>query len=140
MQCYVIYFATLILLFARKWKFLLYVCFWNFSSLDINSVSFLSVYLYIIWNYRNNRNKCTEWNRNCIWVHLHKYIACIRKLRWNSIISFQDAGFGKILGINQNDVSQSSGTAGKLEDFVTPSQRKERSSTRQKGVESNLHL
>ncbi|KAM3855862.1 nucleolar and spindle-associated protein 1 [Vipera latastei] len=52
----------------------------------------------------------------------------------------EDAGFGKILGINQNDVSQSSGTAGKLEDFVTPSQRKERSSTRQKGVESKTLL
>ncbi|KAL7992443.1 hypothetical protein Chor_016699 [Crotalus horridus] len=48
----------------------------------------------------------------------------------------EDAGFGKILGINQNDVSQSSGTAGNLEDFVTPSQQKERNSTRQKGVES----
>lgn len=51
-----------------------------------------------------------------------------------------DAGFEKILKINQNDESQSSGTAGNLEDFVTPSQRKERNSTRQKGVESNLHL
>ncbi|XP_058018040.1 nucleolar and spindle-associated protein 1 [Ahaetulla prasina] len=51
-----------------------------------------------------------------------------------------DAGFEKILKIKQNDESQSSGTAGNLEDFVTPSQRKGRNSTRQKGVESKSLL
>ncbi|XP_034273705.1 nucleolar and spindle-associated protein 1 [Pantherophis guttatus] len=51
-----------------------------------------------------------------------------------------DAGFEKILKINQNDESESSGTSGNLEDFVTPSQRKERNSTRQKGVESKSLL
>ncbi|KAG8126164.1 hypothetical protein E2320_021300 [Naja naja] len=51
-----------------------------------------------------------------------------------------EAGFEKILKINQNDESQSSGTAGNLEDFVTPCQRKERNSTRQKGVESKILL
>ncbi|XP_070787411.1 nucleolar and spindle-associated protein 1 [Pituophis catenifer annectens] len=51
-----------------------------------------------------------------------------------------DAEFEKILKINQNDESESSGTAGNLEDFVTPSQRKERNSTRQKGVESKSLL
>uniref|UniRef100_A0A2D4MZX8 Nucleolar and spindle-associated protein 1 n=2 Tax=Micrurus spixii TaxID=129469 RepID=A0A2D4MZX8_9SAUR len=51
-----------------------------------------------------------------------------------------EAGFEKILKINQNDESQSSGTAGNFEDFVTPCQRKERNSTRQKGVESKILL
>ncbi|XP_032065779.1 nucleolar and spindle-associated protein 1 [Thamnophis elegans] len=51
-----------------------------------------------------------------------------------------DAGFEKILKINQNDQSQSSETARNLEDFVTPSQRKERDSTRQNRVESEILL
>ncbi|KAM6461103.1 nucleolar and spindle-associated protein 1 [Liasis olivaceus] len=50
-----------------------------------------------------------------------------------------DAGFGKILRINQNDESQNSGTAGNLEDFITPSHQKEKNS-RQKGVESKTFL
>ncbi|XP_063145991.1 nucleolar and spindle-associated protein 1 [Candoia aspera] len=45
-----------------------------------------------------------------------------------------DAGFGKILKINQIDESQNTGTAGNLEDFLTPGQQKEKHSSKQKGV------
>ncbi|XP_070613313.1 nucleolar and spindle-associated protein 1 isoform X2 [Erythrolamprus reginae] len=53
-----------------------------------------------------------------------------------------DAGLEKILKLNQNDDSQSSGTEGNLEDedVVTPSQQKERKSTTEKGVESKILL
>ncbi|XP_026565711.1 nucleolar and spindle-associated protein 1 isoform X2 [Pseudonaja textilis] len=51
-----------------------------------------------------------------------------------------EAGFEKILKINQNDESPRSGRAGNLEDFVTPCQRKARNSTSQKGVESKILL